>query len=49
MEMKSDTQSGVACNKSDKMIRPLRRFVRKTGISSLGKQEHASPDVITLE
>lgn len=54
MEVKSDQDSRVACNKSGKMIRPLRKFVRKIGISSLGKQENANiksvpPDVITLE
>jgi hypothetical protein len=54
MEVKSDTTSVVACNKPDKIIRPLRKFVRKIGIPSFGKQEHGSiksvpPDVITLE
>lgn len=54
MEMKSDTDSRVVCNKSNKMIRSPRKFVRKLGVSSYGKQEHANtksvpPDVITLE
>jgi hypothetical protein len=54
MEVKSEPDSRVACNKSDKMIKPLRKFVRKLGISSFGKQEHANiksvpPDVITIE
>jgi hypothetical protein len=54
MEVTSDVDSRVACNKPHKMIRPLRKFVRKIGISSFGKQENGSiksvpPDVITLE
>lgn len=54
MEVKSDTESRVTSNKPGKMIRPPRKFVRKLGISSFGKQEHGSiksvpPDVITLE
>jgi hypothetical protein len=54
VEVKTGTDSRVACNKSGRMIRPPRKFVRKLGNSSDGKQEDASmksvpPDVITLE